>query len=324
MRFIDAAGIDAALTFPALVEALREAFRGGITVPVRHHHAIPRPGGAEATFLLMPAWTDDPSGFIGTKLVTIFPDNGARGKASVLGTYVLMDGSTGEVVALLDGVALTLWRTAAASALAATHLARPDAARMVMVGAGALAPRLIAAHASVRPIREVLIWNRNGGKAAALAARLGRPGLSVRATDDLAGAIASADIVSSATLSPDPLIRGEWLKPGAHVDLVGAFTPRMREADDVAIARARVHVDTRGGATKEAGDIVQPLASGVLAEAGILGDLFDLAAGRAPGRQAADEITLFKSVGTAIEDLAAAALVYRRFMATPPPGQARA
>jgi len=311
MRFIDAAAIDRALTFPALIAALREAFRGGTTVPVRHHHTIPRTGGADATFLLMPAWHDDPDGFIGTKLVTIFPDNHLRSRASVLGTYVLMEGATGEVVALLDGVALTLRRTAAASALAATYLARADSARMVMIGAGALAPRLIAAHASVRPIREVLVWNRNGARAAALAATLDRPGFSVRATDDLAAAIAAADIVSSATLSPDPLIRGEWLAPGTHVDLVGAFTPGMREADDAAIARARVHVDTRAGAGKEAGDIVQPLASGVLAQDAILGDLFDLVAARAPGRRTADEITLFKSVGTAIEDLAAAALVYR-------------
>jgi ornithine cyclodeaminase len=332
MRFIDAAEIDRALTFPALIEALREAFRGGTEVPVRHHHTIPRAGGADATFLLMPAWHDDPHGFIGTKLVTIFPDNAARSRASVLGTYVLMEGATGAVVALLDGVALTLWRTAAASALAATYLARPDAARMVMVGAGALAPRLIAAHASVRPIREVLIWNHRPEKAVALAAQLDRPGLSVRATDDLAAAVTSADVVSSATLSPDPLIRGEWLRPGTHVDLVGAFTPRMREADDAAVARARVHVDTRGGATKEAGDIVQPLASGLLAQDAIRGDLFDLAAGRAPGRQAADEITLFKSVGTAIEDLAAAALVHRRLVGAdageaagfPPSGHAKA
>lgn len=311
MRFVDAAEIDRTLTFPALVEALAAAFRGGITVPVRHHHAIPRPGAAEATFLLMPAWHDDPAGFIGTKLVTIFPDNHRRSKASVLGTYVLMQGATGEVVALLDGVALTLWRTAAASALAATYLARRDASRLVMVGAGALAPRLIAAHAAVRPIREVLIWNHRPDKAEALAARLDRPGLSVRATTDLAGAVGGADIVSSATLSPEPLIRGEWLAPGAHLDLVGAFTPAMREADDAAISRASVHVDTRGGALKEAGDIIQPLASGVLAGGAIRGDLFDLAAGRAAGRGSPMEITLFKSVGTAIEDLAAAALVFR-------------
>ncbi|MBN9010876.1 MAG: ornithine cyclodeaminase family protein [Rhizobiales bacterium] len=312
MRFIDAAAIDQALDVPALVEALREAFRGGITVPTRHHHTVPRAGAADATFLLMPAWNDDPASFIGTKLVTIFPDNATRGQASVLGTYVLMEGATGRVVALLDGVALTLRRTAAASALAATYLARPDARRLLMVGAGALAPHLIAAHAAVRPIREVAIWNHRPERAEALAARLDRPGLAVRAVTDLDAEIAAADIVSAATLSTEPLVHGEALRPGTHVDLVGGFTPHMREADDAAIARARVHVDTRAGATKEAGDITQPLASGALAEGAILGDLFDLAAGRSIGRQGAGEITLFKSVGTAIEDLAAAALVYRR------------
>ncbi len=313
MRFVGAEEIDRVITFPALIEALRDAFRGGITVPTRHHHTIPRTG-ADATFILMPAWQDDPAGFIGTKIVSVFPDNHSRGKASVLGTYLLMAGATGEAVAVLDGVALTLWRTAAASALAAGYLARPDARRMVMIGAGALAPRLIAAHASVRPIAEVTIWNRDATKARALAAGLDRPELKVTASEDLASAVAGADIVSAATLSSEPLVHGEWLKPGAHVDLVGGFTPKMREADDAAIARARVYVDTRAGAV-EAGDIAQPLRSGVLTETGIAGDLFELARGVAEGRRSADEITLFKSVGTAIEDLAAAALVYGRLAA---------
>lgn len=316
MRFVDAAAIDRTLDPKTLVDALRDAFRGGITVPTRHHHTIKRAGAADATFLLMPAWSDDPAGFIGTKLVTIFPDNATRGQASVLGTYVLMEGATGRVVALLDGVAITLRRTAAASALAATYLAREDASRLLMVGAGALAPHLIAAHAALRPIRDVAIWNHRPEKAAALAARLDRPGLSVRAVGDLDAALAEADIVSVATLSREPLIHGAALRPGTHVDLVGGFTPEMREADDAAIARASVHVDTRAGATTEAGDITQPLASGILTAAAIRGDLFDLATGRSKGRRSPDEITLFKSVGTAIEDLAAAALVYRRLEKT--------
>jgi len=312
MQFIDAAAIDRALDVATLVGALRDAFRGGITVPTRHHHTIPRAGAADATFLLMPAWSDDPAGFIGTKLVTIFPDNAARGQASVLGTYVLMEGATGKVVALLDGVALTLRRTAAASALAAGYLARSDASRLLMIGAGALAPHLVAAHAAIRPIREVAIWNHRPEKAAALAARLDRPGLSVRAAGDLDAALAEADIVSAATLSTEPLVHGARLRPGTHVDLVGGFTPQMREADDAAIARASVYVDTRAGATTEAGDITAPLASGILTDSAIRGDLFDLAAGRSAGRTDPGEITLFKSVGTAIEDLAAATLVYRR------------
>jgi len=208
--------------------------------------------------------------------------------------------------------ALTLWRTAAASALAASYLARPDARRMAMIGAGALAPRLIAAHAAVRPIAEVAIWNRTPEKAERLAATLDRPGLRVRATSDLAAAVGEADIVSAATLSAEPLVKGVWLKAGTHVDLVGAFTPVMREADDETIRRARVYVDTRAGAATEAGDIVQPIASGILAAEAIRGDLFDLSRGNATGRGAAEEITLFKSVGSAIEDLAAAVLVFSR------------
>jgi ornithine cyclodeaminase len=183
---------------------------------------------------------------------------------------------------------------------------------MAMIGAGALAPRLIAAHAAVRPIAEVAIWNRTPEKAERLAATLDRPGLRVRATSDLAAAVGEADIVSAATLSAEPLVKGVWLKAGTHVDLVGAFTPAMREADDETIRRARVYVDTRAGAATEAGDIVQPIVSGILAAEAIRGDLFDLSRGNATGRGAAEEITLFKSVGSAIEDLAAAVLVFSR------------
>ena len=224
-------------------------------------------------------------------------------KPSVMGTYLLLAGDSGEPLAGFDGMTLTLWRTAAASALAAGFLARPEARRMAMIGAGALAPRLIAAHAAVRPITQVTIWNRTPEAAERLAAALDRPGLAVTATRDREAAVREADIVSVATMSREPLVEGAWLKPGAHVDLVGAYTPEMREADDAAIRRARVYVDTRGGALKEAGDIVQPLAAGVIGEADIAGDLFDLCRGAVPGRRSDEEITLFKSVGSAIEDL---------------------
>jgi ornithine cyclodeaminase/alanine dehydrogenase-like protein (mu-crystallin family) len=309
MRFVGGAEIDRLLDYPSLIEALRAAFRGGITVPLRHHHTIKRPG-ADATFILMPAW-HDADGFLGVKIVSVFPENAAKGKPSVMGTYLLLAGDTGEPVATFDGVALTLWRTAAASALAASYLARKDARSLAMIGAGALAPRLIAAHAGVRPIERVVIWNRTPEKARALAVALDRPGLSVHASEDIAGAIGEADIVSAATMSAAPLIRGEWLKPGTHVDLVGAYLPTMREADDAAVRRATVYVDTRAGALHEAGDIVQPIAAGILKEEGIA-DLFDLAGSKVAGRRSPEEITLFKSVGTAIEDLAAAVLVYRR------------
>ncbi len=311
MRFVGAAEIDSVLDYPTLAEALAGAFRTGIVAPVRHHHTIER-GGESATLLLMPAWDPAGGGYIGVKVASVFPLNAARGKPSVMGTYLLLAGDSGAPLAGFDGMTLTLWRTAAASALAAGFLARPDASRMAMIGAGALAPRLIAAHAATRPITHVTIWNRTPETAERLAAALDRPGLTVTATRDRERAVAAADIVSVATMSPTPLVEGAWLKPGAHVDLAGAYTPAMREADDAAIRRARVHVDTRGGALKEAGDIVQPLAAGVIGEADIAGDLFDLCRGTVPGRRSDDEITLFKSVGSAIEDLAAAVLVWQR------------
>ncbi len=303
----------AALSYPALVDALRDAFRGDITVPVRHHHAVPQPG-RDATLLLMPAWTAGKHGgepFLGCKIVSVFPDNAAAGKPSLYGSYLLMSGASGEPLALFDARVLTAWRTAAASALAATYLARADAAHLVMIGAGALAPHVIRAHAAVRPIKRVTLWNRTHGHAVSLAFGLTVTGIEATVTDDLAGAVADADIVSCATLASEPLIRGKWLKPGAHVDLIGGFTPKMREADNDAVRRARVYVDTRAGALKEAGDVVVPLRRGVIAKKDIRGDLFDLCRGKAKGRTSDKQITLFKSVGSAVEDLAAAMLVWR-------------
>jgi ornithine cyclodeaminase/alanine dehydrogenase-like protein (mu-crystallin family) len=313
MKIVSAAEVDRALDPASLADALAEAFRLDVVVPVRHHHEVERPDG-EATLLLMPAWTGPTATepFLGTKIVAIFPGNGARGLPSVMGTYMLMDGATGAPLAAIDGTRLTVWRTAAASALAARHLARPDASRMAMVGAGALAPFLIRAHAAQRPLTDVALWNHRPERAEAVARRLAAEGLPVRAVADLETAVRGADIVSSATLSELPLIRGAWLKPGAHVDCVGAFKPSMRETDDDVVRRASLFCDTRAGALKEGGDLAQPLASGLIVAGDVRADLYDLARGTHPGRASDDEITLFKSVGTAIEDLAAAILVWRR------------
>ncbi|WP_210496138.1 ornithine cyclodeaminase family protein [Microvirga antarctica] len=309
MRVVTAAEIDRVLTFPALIEALAEAFRGDIATPVRHHHEIARDGSA-ATLLLMPAWTGVAAreGFLGVKIVSVFPENGARNLSSVLGTYLLMDGATGEPRAALDGTRLTVWRTAAASALASRALARPDASRMVMVGAGSLAPFLIRAHASQRPLRDIRVWNHRPERAQALATALRAEGLPVTATEDLEAAIRQADLVSCATLSADPIVKGEWLKPGAHLDLVGAFNLHMREADDAALQRAAIYVDTTA-ALSEGGDVALAIRSGAIGEQDVLGDLADLCR-EVPPRDP-NAITLFKSVGTALEDLAAAMLVWR-------------
>ncbi len=317
MQTISAQDVDRLLTEAGLVETLRTAFRDGAVQPVRHHHTIERPDGAASTLLLMPAWNDmnaagsSDGTHVGVKIVTVSPDNNAIGKPAVTGIYLLLDGRTGEPQALIDGQRLTQWRTACASALAASWLAREDASKLLVIGAGALCPFLVRAHAAVRPITEIRIWNRTPANAEKAAEDLRRQGFDVTVAADLSESLGWADIVSSATISSEPLVEGAKLKPGTHVDLVGAFTPTMRESDDAAIRRARVYVDTRAGATKEAGDIVQALASGALTQDGIVADLFELARGEKPGRQSADEITLFKSVGAALEDLAAGIAVYR-------------
>ena len=317
MRVISAADVDAALAYPALVDQLAAAFRIGAIAPPRHHHTIKMPAGAaEATLLLMPAWSASAAGadtagkYLGIKIVSVFPDNGRQGLPAVQGGYLLMSAQTGVPLALIDAPRLTAWRTAAASALAARFLSRPDATRMVLVGAGALGGFLVRAHASVRPLREVAIWNRTRVNAETLAATLAPTGLSIAVVDDLEAAVRPADIVSTATLSPTPLVHGAWLQPGAHLDCVGAFRPTMRETDDDAVRRARIWVDTRAGASSEAGDIVIPIAAGVIDAGKIEGDLYDLCRSPAAPRRDPADITMFKSVGASIEDLAAGIAVF--------------
>ncbi len=313
MKIISAAEIDAALDPVTLADALADAFRAEIVAPVRHHHDIERPD-ANATLLLMPAWTgkDASAPFVGTKIVTVYPGNGAKDLPAVMGTYLLLNGATGAPLAAMDGARLTVWRTAAASALAARYCARPDAAKMVMVGAGALAPFLIKAHCATSPIKEVALWNHRPVRAEAVALELRKEGYPVHAVENLEAAVREADIISSATLSSKPLIHGAWLKPGAHLDCVGAFKPSMRETDDEAISRSSLFCDTRGGALREGGDYAQPLASGLIKESDVKADLYDLTRSRHRGRASPKEITMFKSVGAAIEDLAAAMLVWKR------------
>jgi ornithine cyclodeaminase len=317
MRIIITADeIEAALGYPMLVDVLESAFRMGAIAPPRHHHTIELAGRPAATLLLMPAWSSSSPGagtagrYIGIKSVTVFPDAAKFGKPAVQGTYLLLSTETGEPLALMDAPRLTVWRTAAASALAARYLAPAKASRMLLVGAGALGAYLVRAHVSIRPIREVAIWNRTPANAQRLATRLAAEGLAASATENLEWAVRCADLISTATLSSTPLIHGAWLKPGTHLDCVGAFKPDMRETDDEVARRARIWVDTREGATREAGDIVQPLKTGVIEESKIEGDLYELARGTAPRRGSDDDITMFKSVGASIEDLAAAIAVF--------------
>ena len=301
MRHFDAAATRTRLGFEALIPALERMFVAGCEVPARHVHDV----GGELSTLIMPAW--QPGRFLGIKTVHVAPGNAARGLPSVHASYQLFDSRTGAPLAAIDGNELTARRTAAASALACARLARADARRLAVVGAGAVAALLPHAHRAVRAIDHVDVWARRPEAAQALAERLRAEGVPAHAADDLGSAVGAADIVSCATLAAEPLVRGEWLRPGVHLDLVGSFTPAMREADDACFAGAQVWVDT-DEALKKSGELLAPLASGALATAQLRGALRDLCVA-APARDARAR-TIFKSVGTALEDLAAAILVY--------------
>ncbi len=322
MRVVTAEDIEAALAFPDLVDVLREAFRAGMIAPPRHHHTIPLEGARpDATLLLMPAWTASAPGaetaghYIGVKTVSVFPGNRDRDLPAVQGAFLLFSAETGEPLALMEAPRLTAWRTAAASALASRYLSRENSRKLLIVGTGALGRYLAHAHASVRPIRDVVLWNRRPAGAHALARRLTEEGFNVSVSEDLEKSVRAVDIVSTATLSTTPLVFGKWLSPGTHLDCVGAYRPHMRETDDDAVRRSRIWLDTRVGAIKEAGDIAIPHAAGTITEGSILGDLHDLARADRIARTAPEDITMFKSVGAAIEDLAAAIAVYEKLPA---------
>ena len=308
MPILDAATTRRHLGMAPLIEALRAMFVAGCEVPLRHVHRIDgADGSAGGTLLLMPAWRAGAR--LGIKTVTIFPANTAAGLPGLHSTYLLFDATTGAPLAQLDGNELTSRRTAAASALAASFLARPDAHRLLVVGAGRVAALLAEAMQAVRPITEVQVWNHRPASAFALAARLRDAGFDAHATDDLAHAVSSADIVSCATLSTTPLIRAEWLRAGTHLDLIGSFTPQMREADAACFAACRVYIDT-GEALAKSGDLLQAVAEGTFSAGQLQGTLAELCAGTRPGRTDPAQRTLFKAVGSALEDLAAAEMVW--------------
>lgn len=312
MRMLSAEAVAAATPYPALIDALAEAFAAGeaaCVAPPRVHHAVAVEGEPERTLLLMPAW--DRGGLLVVKLVQVAPGAAARGLPAVQGQVLVADAETGVWSAMLDGGELTARRTAAASALAARHLARQDAATLMIVGAGRLSTALIEAHAAVRPIRTVLVWARRTERAGAVAAWARARGFAAQVVSLEEGA-ARADVISCATLSAEPLIRGAWLRPGVHLDLVGAFRPDMRETDADAVARSAVFVDTRPGALAEAGDLLQAAREGAFARERIRADLFELCSGAQPGRVDPQAVTLFKSVGASLEDFAAAKLAMTR------------
>jgi ornithine cyclodeaminase len=299
---LSAEQVHAALPWGPLADALAAAFMVPPVAPVRTAHAL----SSADTLLLMPAWNAQA---IGVKLVTVIPTAAHHGGHTVDASYLLLDRLTGAPRALLDGDALTVRRTAATSALAARALLAAAPTRLLVVGVGRLAPWMVRAYCALLPsLTQVELWGRDVPTAQRLATTLLDEGLPVSAATRLDAAVAAADIVSCVTTAHEPIVQGAWLRAGTHLDLVGGFTPGMREADNAAVAGARIVVDHAESALREAGDLVQPLADGTLSRQQIVGDLGAVLRGEVIARRDARDRTLFKSVGHALEDLAAAQL----------------
>lgn len=300
--------------FKTLIGALRENFaETSIIVPQRHHHDFKNPSEKQdSTLLLMPAW--NPSKEAGVKIITVSPNNGTHNLPSIQGTYIYLDAQFGHVKAILDAKELTVKRTAAASALASSYLSKKEASSLLMIGTGALATNLILAHASIRPIKEVFVWGRSLEKATAICEQLKEESFACTPVVSIKETAAKVDIISCATLSESPLVFGDFVNPGTHIDLVGAYKSNMRESDNVLIKKASVFVDTLAG-IKEPGDIAIPIKENIITEKDILGDLFSLCKKNQFQRKNNSEITLFKSVGHALEDLTAATYYYNKYTA---------
>ncbi|GLU21161.1 hypothetical protein SLE2022_373200 [Rubroshorea leprosula] len=312
--FISSETLQAVLSHHTLIQHFHSslpAVSSAIQAPIRPNYAV----SPISSLILMPSWSSSPSlPYMGVKLVTSFPQNSTVNLPGIHANFVLFSSTTGQPLASMDGTLLTLYRTASVSGLASKILARNDSKTLVMIGAGALAPHLIKAHLAANPsLHKVIIWNRTMKKARELAENLRNcgehDGICFESNESLEEIVELGDIISCATYSEVPLVKGEKLKAGAHLDLVGSFTHTMRECDDEAIRRARLYVDNEA-ALVEAGELVGAMERGVIEKEEILGNLVELIKGEKGGRRNSDDITLFKSVGSAVVDLLAAQLVY--------------
>lgn len=315
MKIIEAEQVDQALDFPALIDALENGFQQDYGMPPRQVFQLSATGAsAHDGFAVLPAWNDT---VIGVKAFTYFPANEAAGYASLYSKILLFERRHGVPLALVDGTSVTYWRTAAVSALAARHLARKDASQLLLLGTGRLAPFLVAAHLAVRDLKRILLWGRDAAKTAALKTRLQstHPGVEFICVHEIEAHAAAADIIVSATGAAAPLLQGAWIAPGCHVDLLGNHSPDRRECDSALIAKSTVYVDSRDNVLREAGELLIPIGEGSFTAGDIAGELKDICRAGAAGRRSAEEMTLFKSVGTALSDLIAAQLVLEKLTA---------
>ena len=293
-----------------VIEALRSTFGGHASAPPRLMFRLDGEKSHDV-FALLPAWSDD---VIGVKALTYLPDNASEDRDVLHANILLFERKSGVPLALVEGRSVTFWRTAAMAALAADYLARRDAARLLVCGTGNLAPYMALAHAAVRPIRAIGIWGRSREKAVRVVEELRsrRADLDIRVVEDLEAAALQADVISCVTASRTPIILGEWVQPGTHTDFIGNHERDARECDTELVVKSRVYVDSRVNVLNEAGEILIPISEGRLKEEDVAGELSELCAGTVAGRASDEEVTLFKSVGTALADLAAARLVAQR------------
>ena len=305
MRLVDSEEIRRVLTFPLLIAGMEAAHRRPKI------DIVDASLGNEAGYYFG-RHAVDPGRLMASKIITSFPENLAKKIPAVQAVCVVFDGTNGSPLAVLDGTEITYWRTAADSAHGAKILARPDAAALLVVGAGGMSRRLVHAHRSVRPsLQRVTIWNRTVARAQQVADELAREGIDASVARDLDEATREADVITACTRSHEPLIKGANLKSGAHLDLVGGYTPQTREADDEAAKRSLIFVDRRESAFHGVGDILQPIASGAIKDNDVLGDLYDLASGKVAGRRSPSDITFFKNAGGGHLDLMTCEVVLR-------------
>lgn len=306
MQIYDEDQTEEALPYKYLIEKIEDFFKTDVTVPLRHIHEIMDAQKTLGSFILMPAWIG--GRWIGLKTVSVFPSNKELGMPALHSTYMLFDGANGKLHTLLDGNVITSRRTAAVSALACKYLSREDSKNLLLIGSGQVASLVPEAIKAVRSLEKVMVWSPTRENAERLASDLQYLGFDSFYVDDLKEACSYADIISCATLSTEPIIKGAWLKAGTHLDLIGSYTPDMRETDDACFSGTSVFIDTEEALMK-AGDLLNPIASGIFSKDRVKATLFDLCNGKHSGRESYEEITAFKAVGNALEDLAAACLI---------------
>jgi len=309
MKIITEEQVHAALSYPALIDALQETYAGEFDMPPRQVFMLDDQEDNTDAFAVLPSWNSE---FIGVKAFTYFPDNPGPEYKSLYSKILLFDRAHGEPLALVDGTSVTFWRTAGISGLATRLLAREDAETLLVLGTGNLSTYIIRANASVRPLKRVLVWGRTPANAEKVAAQMAAelPGIRLEVAPDVRAACAEADIIVSATASHEPVVLGDWVRPGTHTDFIGNHHATKRECDTALIEKSRVYVDSRVNAFKEAGEILVPITEGAFTEEGIVAELTEMCDGSATLRQSADEITLFKSIGMAMSDLVGAGLAY--------------